>query len=61
VQGDDREVAMIHLECHVCGVTATCVVTSAVATAWDDHMSAHVDPEAFSQWTWMVTPLPFGS
>lgn len=52
---------MIHYECHVCAVTATCVVTPSSSLAWLDHMEAHADRGAFSSWTWSVEPLNFSA
>lgn len=49
---------MIHLECHVCGITATCVATPSADLAWLDHMDTHSAKTAFSAWTWQVAPLP---
>lgn len=52
--------AMIHYECYVCHVSATCVVTPSATLAWCDHMANHADPTHYGQWTWSVVPLPLG-
>lgn len=51
---------MIHYQCHVCGITATCVVTPVSDLAWLDHMALHVAQTEFSAWAWEVQQLAFG-
>lgn len=50
---------MIHYECEVCGVSATCVITPSAELAWLDHMATHASPKAFQAWTWTAVPLQF--
>jgi len=54
-----EETKMVHYECNVCTMTATCVMTPSAVLAWHEHMEKHVDPRAFGQWTWDVVPLQF--
>jgi len=53
-----NETAMIHLECTVCGLAATCVATPSADLAWLDHMETHSAKDAYRAWTWTVVPLP---
>lgn len=53
-----RETQMIHFECEVCSMSATCVVTPATELAWLDHMATHAARDAFRQWTWTAVELP---
>jgi hypothetical protein len=57
---DGEETAMVHYECHTCGMQATCVSTPSSSLAWLDHMETHVVKDGFSAWGWTVVPLPFG-
>lgn len=50
---------MVHFQCHVCDVRATCVVTNAAVLAWLDHMEIHAAKTAYDAWTWVVVPLEF--
>jgi len=54
-----EETAMIHYECYVCSMSATCVATETSSLAWHDHMATHVRTEHFGAWTWSVMPIPF--
>lgn len=58
MQDSGQVTEMIHLECHVCSMTATCVVTPSTVLAWQDHMAIHVRQDDYSAWTWSVVPLP---
>jgi len=58
MDGSPTETAMVHYECYVCGMIATCVATEASTTAWADHMYRHPDPELFGCWMWSVVALP---
>lgn len=60
MQNRDEETAMIHYQCHTCGITATCVVTPVSDLAWLDHMDQHGAKTNYSAWTWAVIPLPLG-
>lgn len=58
MSGEAREVPMVHLECRVCSMSATCVATPAADLAWLDHMETHSARDAYDAWTWYVVPLP---
>ena len=58
MQSRQEQTDMIHLECGVCGVSATCVATPTADLAWHDHMAIHADQSCFSAWTWTVQRLP---
>jgi hypothetical protein len=49
--------SMIHYQCQVCGMTATCVVTAVTSLAWLDHMDSHADSSLFLSWTWQALQL----
>jgi len=49
---------MIHYQCYTCGISATCVTTSAAELAWFDHMQTHALVDHFGAWTWTVQQLP---
>jgi len=51
------EVPMVHYECDVCHIAATCVVTPSAELAWLDHMETHSAKTAYKAWTWHVVPL----
>jgi hypothetical protein len=51
---------MIHYECHVCDMTATCVRNEPAEAAWYDHMGTHPLLSEFSAFTWEVHQLPLG-
>jgi hypothetical protein len=53
------ETAMVHFECRVCRITATCVHNAQAELAWRDHMANHVMTEDFDCWTWTAVQLPF--
>lgn len=55
---DSSPTQMIHFECRVCGISATCVATPSADLAWLDHMATHSASDAFGAWTWEVQPLP---
>jgi len=61
VGGERPGVPMVHLECHTCGMTATCVVTASTELAWLDHMETHSAKFNYSAWTWSVVSLFEGS
>lgn len=50
---------MVHYECGVCDMQATCVATAASELAWLDHMDVHVVKDDFSAWTWTIQRLEF--
>jgi len=52
---------MVHYECYVCSMVASCVLNASSNLAWHDHMANHADPTLFGQWVWTVVALPFGS
>lgn len=59
MQQSGEQTVMIHFQCYVCHMTATCVLTSSARLAWHDHMANHALRDAFGQWVWHVEPLPF--
>lgn len=48
---------MVHYQCHVCALTATCVANPAAVLAWLDHMERHAMRDDYSAWTWTVQQL----
>lgn len=50
---------MVHYECGVCGVMATCVLNEPAQLAWLEHMDNHSAKTAWQAWYWDVVPLPF--
>lgn len=48
---------MVHYECEVCSMSATCVLTGSAEAAWTDHMASHTEPHRFGRWCWEVVPL----
>lgn len=48
---------MVHYQCFVCHMTATCVVTPGAELAWLDHMGTHARPEHYGSWAWTVQQL----
>lgn len=52
------ETNMVHFECYVCKVSATCVQTPSADLAWLDHMENHGAKDAYGRWTWSVVTLP---
>jgi len=58
MQASNEDTAMIHWECHTCGMAATCVLTSSATLAWLDHMENHALADNYSAWTWTVQKLP---
>lgn len=53
----ERDTQMIHLQCDVCSMTATCVLTPSATLAWCEHMARHADQSAYRAWHWVVVPL----
>lgn len=51
---------MVHYECHVCEMTATCVHNEPAEAAWYAHMATHPLLSEFSAFTWEVEQLPLG-
>lgn len=49
---------MIHWQCGVCEVSATCVATPSAELAWLDHMENHAVKDLYQAWTWEIVPLP---
>lgn len=49
---------MVHYECYVCSITATCVDTEAADRAWIDHMNIHADDQDYGRYIWTVIQLP---
>ena len=48
---------MIHFQCYVCGITATCVHNTPAELAWYDHMETHARRDDYGSWTWTVVTL----
>jgi len=51
---------MVHYQCEVCSMSATCVATPAAVLAWLDHMDRHGAKTAYRSWTWKVVELDLG-
>jgi hypothetical protein len=49
--------AMIHYECGVCHIAATCVANGSAELAWFDHMATHAVETDYRAWTWSVLQL----
>lgn len=58
MESGDGSTSMVHYECHVCDMTATCVKTTTASLAWQSHMDKHARKRGYSMWTWKVLPLP---
>lgn len=55
---EQAETMMIHWQCGVCEVSATCVATPSAELAWLDHMENHASKDRYQAWTWTIVPLP---
>lgn len=52
---------MVHFECRVCSLMATCVNNNPAQLAWLDHMATHAAPAEYDAWTWAVQQFSWSS
>jgi len=59
MQQTGDETPMVHWQCHICGISATCVLNPPAELAWLDHMENHANKADYSSWTWTALTLSF--
>jgi hypothetical protein len=48
---------MMHVECDLCTMTGTFVVTDGALRAWTDHIDTHGPNATYRAWGWTIVPL----
>lgn len=48
---------MMHVECDLCPMTGTFVVTDGALRAWTDHIDTHGPNATYRAWGWTIVPL----